>query len=136
AMDSPPHGWRKINMDGASKGNLGKSGGGAILRSSSHSIIASSAHNLSFGTNHHVEAMAILKGLELAIKIGNDPLQVESDSLNIINLLQFVDTESFKGGSNKFSSSTSFGKETKRRTTWLTSEFSLKVNKAGRTTSR
>ncbi|KAH9327973.1 hypothetical protein KI387_000081, partial [Taxus chinensis] len=67
------------------------SGEGAILRCSSGLIVAASAHNFNFGSNHRAEALAILKGLEMAINLGNDPLQVESDSLNIINLLRSND---------------------------------------------
>ncbi|KAH9327128.1 hypothetical protein KI387_007306, partial [Taxus chinensis] len=87
----PPRGWKKLNTDGASKGNPGKFGGGVILHCSSGYIVAASAHNFNFGSNHQAEALAILKGLEMAIKLGDDPLQVESDSLNIIKLLQSND---------------------------------------------
>ncbi|KAH9294029.1 hypothetical protein KI387_040766, partial [Taxus chinensis] len=79
----PPLGWLKLNTDGVAKGNPGASGGGVILRDDSGNPLATLAICFGFGTNHRVEALAILKGIELALSIGSGQLIVESDSLNM-----------------------------------------------------
>lgn len=84
---TPPHGWLKINFDGAAKGNPGPSGCGAILRDDKGICKGMVAVPIGIQTNHKAEVMAALQGIILAKKWNCTHLWIEGDSNNIIKCL-------------------------------------------------
>ncbi|KAH9293663.1 hypothetical protein KI387_041132, partial [Taxus chinensis] len=77
----------KLNFDGASKGNLGLAGGGGILRNNEGDWLFVYVGPLGWQTNNMAEARALLWGVLLAKEKGFKDIQIEGDSLIIINAL-------------------------------------------------
>ena len=74
----------KLNFDGVSRGNLGKSGLGACVRDSKGMVLAISSSPLPNGTNNSAETQALLVGLVL-LKTGNfHRVHIEGDSQMVI----------------------------------------------------
>ncbi|GLJ07917.1 hypothetical protein SUGI_0077130 [Cryptomeria japonica] len=57
----PPSGWKKMNFDGASKGNLGLSGYGAVIRDEKGEFIGAVSGQAGFVSNNIVEITALEK---------------------------------------------------------------------------
>lgn len=70
----------KLNVDGASKGNPGPSGGGGLLRDSLGTCWAGLAHHYGVCTNMMAETRALLDGLCLYRDVGVVNIMVETDS--------------------------------------------------------
>ncbi|KAH9309990.1 hypothetical protein KI387_037901, partial [Taxus chinensis] len=62
----PPNAWHKLNFDGASKGNLGDSGGGGVIKYHRGCFVATFSGKMGRRTNHYSEALAALWGIRLA----------------------------------------------------------------------
>ncbi|MQM01655.1 hypothetical protein Taro_034415, partial [Colocasia esculenta] len=60
-----------LNVDGASKGNPGPSGGGGCFRNSSSDILLAFAFNYGFGTSLQAEVRALHDGLHMAEEFVN-----------------------------------------------------------------
>jgi ribonuclease HI/exonuclease III len=80
----PLSGFVKINFDGASRGNPGKSGIGVCIRDECGRVLAIKSQALPPGTNNMAEAHALLAGLILARRNGFHSVHIEGDSMIII----------------------------------------------------
>ncbi|OIT35832.1 hypothetical protein A4A49_63976, partial [Nicotiana attenuata] len=80
-----PDGCLKLNINGCSKGNPGLAGGGGCLRNEYGDLIM--AYSTFFGscTNNMAKARAILVCLIWCIDNGYKEVEIESDSLILIN---------------------------------------------------
>tara|TARA_B100000900_G_C20575840_1_gene715289 strand:+ start:338 stop:922 length:585 start_codon:yes stop_codon:yes gene_type:complete len=76
-----------LRFDGASKGNPGKAGAGAVLYKNNEEIW-SIAKYLGNQTNNYAECFAVILGINEAYNRGIKNLQVEGDSMLIINQLK------------------------------------------------
>jgi ribonuclease HI len=81
----PAQGFVKINFDGSSRGNPGDSGASVCIRDNQGAVLAIKSCSLPRGTNNMAEAHGLLAGLSLARKGGFQRVQIEGDSLVIIN---------------------------------------------------
>ncbi|XP_042499807.1 uncharacterized protein LOC122077993 [Macadamia integrifolia] len=81
------HGYYKVNVNGASKGNPGPSAIGGICRNSSASVVG--RFSMGTGMVHAivVEALAIRFALIWAEDLGLSHIVVESDNLMLVNIL-------------------------------------------------
>jgi ribonuclease HI len=83
----PPPGFHKVNFDGASKGNPGRSGYGAVIRNNLGQIQSITAENLGCDTNNSTEIWGLLKGVQMALDQNLTCLIIEGDSKIIIDLV-------------------------------------------------
>lgn len=83
----PPEGWIKGNFHGVAKGNPKKVGCGGIIRDHLGNEINATTIPIGIYTSHRAEAIAALYTMRLVVKTRNRYLWMESDSLNIINML-------------------------------------------------
>lgn len=82
----PPSNWVKLNCDGALFFDQNKIGIGAILRDAQGSVImALSKGEEEFLEPEIVEAMAVLRGLQICLNIGFKNLVIESDCKNLVD---------------------------------------------------
>ena len=83
--NKPPIGWFKLNTDGASMGNPSKAGGGG-LRDNAGFWVKGFSRSLGTGTSMLAECWALRDGLFLAIQLGIQNLEVESDA-KVVDLI-------------------------------------------------
>lgn len=88
--ESPPHGWVKINFDGASKGNPGNAECVVVLRDEWGVCKTIKCIPIGSQTNHVAEAIASYHGLVLDKEANCTKIWFEGNSLNIINYLNNV----------------------------------------------
>ena len=81
----PSRNFLKLNFDGCSHGNPGKSGLGACIRNWQGEVVAIKADVLPVGTSNLAEAQALLAGLILAKRCNVSSIHIEGDSQVIIN---------------------------------------------------
>ncbi|GLJ29783.1 hypothetical protein SUGI_0588150 [Cryptomeria japonica] len=97
---SPPkRGTIKVNFDGASRGNPGKSGYGAIMRDKFGNFVGAKYGPLGINTNNMAEMARLLAGLEWCVAHGFQDIEIEGDSQIILNELEIG------GGSSQHSKS-------------------------------
>lgn len=77
----------KLNFDGASKGNLGRSGIGAVLRDSASKVLKVIFSRILDGSNNVAEATTLMEGVKLALSMGISRLHIEGDSQIITSAL-------------------------------------------------
>lgn len=75
----------KLNIDGCSKGNSGKSGGGGVIRGHQGEVIAAFATPFGIQTNNAAESLALFVGLKWCKDQRIDKICVELDSLLVVN---------------------------------------------------
>ena len=92
----PPHGWCKLNTDGASFGNPGKAGGGGLIRDSEGRWLKGFSRAIGHTTSVVAELWAVRDGLNLAIQLGISCLEVELDAKIVVELLENNDSTNFK----------------------------------------
>ncbi|GLJ43766.1 hypothetical protein SUGI_0911140, partial [Cryptomeria japonica] len=83
-LDKP---FVKLNFDGASKGNPGRSGEGYVLRDWCGCIIKAACCRIPNGFNNITEARALLHGVKLAFHLGIEKIHIEGDSQLITSSL-------------------------------------------------
>lgn len=83
-----PNGWAKINFDGASRGNPGKSGIGCIIKKDTGKWIVKRASYIKNMMNNLVELRALQEGFRLSIKLGIKRIIIEGDSQIVLNALR------------------------------------------------
>ncbi|CAI9785059.1 unnamed protein product [Fraxinus pennsylvanica] len=84
----PMQGWYKLNTDGCCLGNPGICGAGCIIRNEKGDIVIAFTKYLGEGTNNGAELLVLLYGLRRAKRMGLNRLEVELDSLIIVNWLK------------------------------------------------
>lgn len=82
----PPKHTFKLNFDGASKGNPGKAGFGGIFRDHEGSPLLIFFGNIGWDTNNSTELEGLWQGLLLSQRHGFQTLEIEVDSLILINM--------------------------------------------------
>ncbi|XP_057850625.2 uncharacterized protein LOC131061136 [Cryptomeria japonica] len=80
-------GCSKINFDGPSAGNPGRSGIGCIVRDAQEICIKEIAEDIGLAMNNEVEFKAALRGLLLGVELGIKKIHLEDNSLNVINAI-------------------------------------------------
>ncbi|MQL99615.1 hypothetical protein Taro_032342 [Colocasia esculenta] len=73
-----------LNVDGASKGNPGISGGGGCIRDSSGNFLFAFAHYYGFGSSLVAEVRALCDGLRMAAEYGFPLSLIYSDSVTLV----------------------------------------------------
>lgn len=77
-----------LQFDGASDPNPGLSGVGWVLYDSSKSIIQRGSKFIGFATNNQAEYLALIHGIRNAYELGIQNLQIQGDSLLIVNQIK------------------------------------------------
>ena len=90
--EPPPPGWKKLNFDGACRGNPGKAGIGCIIRDEYGNRLAERSKPLEKVSNNIAELEAVAEGINLSIKFKIKKLMIEGDSQIIINALRKRET--------------------------------------------
>ncbi|KAF7820665.1 ribonuclease H [Senna tora] len=80
----------KINVDGSSRGNPGKSGVGGLIRDSNGTMMAGFSVSIGFSDILYAELFAIKYGLELAWKKGCKKVIRESDSRDALQSVEWA----------------------------------------------
>jgi ribonuclease HI len=84
----PPKGSLKLNFDGASKGNPGRTSMGGVIRDNQGRIIRFYTGSLGNSTNNVAKFGALETGLEILHREGIENVIVEGDSMLFINTLR------------------------------------------------
>ncbi|GLT63420.1 hypothetical protein SLA2020_359870 [Shorea laevis] len=83
----PNNGWVKLNCDGSYFHHTGRIGAEGVLRNCNGDWILGFSKNLGFGTNNDAEFWGVKLGLKLALDLGFRRLEIEADSLLVINTI-------------------------------------------------
>ncbi|HCF57353.1 MAG TPA: RNase H [Myxococcales bacterium] len=70
----------RLFSDGAARGNPGPAGAGAVLTTTDGTVVARLGKYLGTQTNNYAEYMGLLLGLEEALKLGANEIEVVADS--------------------------------------------------------
>nr|XP_016494947.1 PREDICTED: ribonuclease H-like [Nicotiana tabacum] len=84
----PDHGWVKINTDGASMGNPGRSSIGFVLRGEEGDIRYERGKEIQETTNTEAEAAAILEAMRYCVHHGYINILVQTDSMLMKNVIE------------------------------------------------
>lgn len=77
-----------LHIDGASRGNPGKSGVGYIVKNKKGEEVGSGSRYIGIQTNNYAEYAALLHGLELSYDIGAIDIEILSDSQLLVRQIQ------------------------------------------------
>ena len=80
--------YAKLNVDGASKGNPGHSGGGGVIRSSTGKILFAFHNYYGINTSLFAETKALLDGLKFCNRMGLSQVEVETDSMVLLKMVK------------------------------------------------
>ncbi|KAG6437031.1 hypothetical protein SASPL_101938 [Salvia splendens] len=83
----PQPGWIKLNTDGSFLGAALMAGGGGVVRNEQGRILGGFAEPFRAGSAKEAELMALIRGLEIAITLGNN-IWVEIDTQEVVNMLE------------------------------------------------
>ncbi|XP_060182163.1 uncharacterized protein LOC132611812 [Lycium barbarum] len=85
-------GWIKVNTDGASRGNPGRSAWAFCVRNEMGIVVQARAKEMNdpMSTNTEVEALAILQALRYLKNNQLDKIRIETDSLLLRNIIQMT----------------------------------------------
>lgn len=86
----------EVYIDGASAGNPGPSGIGIFIKGEGHHVKISEP--IGNTNNHQAEFIALVRGLEEALKIGSSVVSMRSDSKIVVSSIDkaYVKNEEFK----------------------------------------
>jgi len=87
-FSTPTNGFIKLNFDGASKGNPGPTGIGGLFRDDQGRKRRVYVDNGGIMSNNETKLMVVCQGLKIAIRNGYNKLEVEGDSLMVIQALR------------------------------------------------
>nr|XP_016504579.1 PREDICTED: uncharacterized protein LOC107822538 [Nicotiana tabacum] len=90
--DFPEQGWVKVNTDGASRGNPGRSSIGFVLRNEEGDVLYACGKEIQEGTNSVAEAKAISEALKFCVQHDYVLIDLHTDSM----VLQKVITGEWK----------------------------------------
>lgn len=90
--EPPPLGWKKLNFDGASRGNLGKAGIECIIRDDTGNRLVKRSKPMEVATNNTTELEVVEEGIKLCIELNIKKIMIEGDSQIIINSLRERET--------------------------------------------
>ncbi len=81
-LAEPTSKGRRLHLysDGAARGNPGPAGAGAVLLKSDGTVVARVGKFLGRQTNNYAEYMGLILGLESALKLGADEIEIRADS--------------------------------------------------------
>lgn len=85
--DCPSPGWIKVNTDGASRGNPGRSAIGYVLRNEEGDLTYGYGREVQEGTNSEAEAQAILEAMRFCIDNDYILIELHTDSMMLKNVL-------------------------------------------------
>ena len=77
-----------INSDGAAVPNPGPAGIGAVLRNDRGDIVAEISKYIGPATNNKAEFLALIAGLERALELGAEHIDINSDSELIVRQIE------------------------------------------------
>ncbi|XP_019242654.1 PREDICTED: uncharacterized protein LOC109222796 [Nicotiana attenuata] len=83
----PDHGWIKVNTDGASKGNPGRSSIGFVLRNEVGDVIYACGKEIHEASNTVAEAKAIYEALRFCVQHDYILIDLHTDSMLLKNLI-------------------------------------------------
>ena len=84
--NKPLPGWYKLNIDGASLGNLGRVRGGGLIRDSSRNWVESFSRSIARETSMIAKFWALRDGLILASQLDIQYLEIELDA-KVVDLI-------------------------------------------------
>ena len=85
--EKPPSNWFKLNTNGASCGNPRRAGGGGVIRDSAGKWVRGFARSIGSTTSIIAEFWALRDGLQLAIQLGVQYLEVELDAKVVLDVI-------------------------------------------------
>lgn len=80
----------KLFVDGGSRGNPGPSAAGFVILDQKNKIVKKQSSYLGITTNNQAEYQALKAGLESALEIGAQKVQVHMDSLLVVNQMKGI----------------------------------------------
>lgn len=84
-LSMPSPGRFKLNVNGSSIGNPGKSGGGGVLRDDIGKLVFAFSKYFGYCSNNVVELRVVLERLSLCKQLGFSKIDIECDSLVVAN---------------------------------------------------
>jgi ribonuclease HI len=78
----------KLSTDGGSRGNPGPAAYGYVLEAEEGTVLDARGETIGVATNNVAEYRALIAGLEKAIELGIDELEVVSDSELLVKQMQ------------------------------------------------
>ncbi len=78
----------RLSTDGGARGNPGPAAYGFVLEASDGTVLASHGETIGVATNNVAEYRALLAGLERAVELGVDELEVVSDSELVVKQMR------------------------------------------------
>lgn len=79
----PSEGWVKVNTDGASRGNPGRSSIGVCVRNQEGDVIYALGKEINEVTNTETEALAFLEALRICNEHNYNNVWLQTDSMSI-----------------------------------------------------
>jgi ribonuclease HI len=78
----------RLSTDGGARGNPGPAAFGYVLEAEDGTILAAHGETIGVATNNVAEYRALIAGLEKAVEVGVDQLEVVSDSELLVKQMQ------------------------------------------------
>nr|XP_016507661.1 PREDICTED: uncharacterized protein LOC107825326 [Nicotiana tabacum] len=83
----PSQGWIKVNTDGASRGNPGRSSIGYVLRNEEGDVVYACGKEIKEGTNTNAEVKAMLRALRFCVEHGYVHINLHTDSMLLTKVI-------------------------------------------------
>ncbi|XP_019245221.1 PREDICTED: uncharacterized protein LOC109225083 [Nicotiana attenuata] len=88
--EMPSRGWIKVNTDGASRGNPGRSSIGYVVRNEEGDVLYACGKEIQEGSNSVAEARAILEAMKYCVGKGYEFIELNTDSMMLKNVIDGV----------------------------------------------
>jgi len=69
-----------VNVDGGARGNPGPAAIGIVIRDGEGAVLRDLGETIGEATNNVAEYKALIRGIELAVEMGGDQLEIRGDS--------------------------------------------------------
>ena len=86
--EPPPQNWHKLNTDGSSLGNLGRTGGGGIIRNANGEWVGGYTRAIGITTNAAAKLWVLRDGLNMCIELNLPTVIIELDAKLVVDLLK------------------------------------------------